>query len=159
MLGDETWRRLCDLPGLVVAASATIEHEGQIGSTREIVAGLRAIVDGAELYLENPLIQGFFADYKIDGRGEARTLALSQAPDPGLTRHAVDESAAVTAALARTTNEAAALEFCTWVYGLADEVINSVSSGGFLGIGGHRVTTAEQQYLDDLAAALGLARS
>lgn len=44
-----------------------------------------------------------------------------------------------------------------FVFGLAETVANASREGGFLGIGGKRVSEAEQAALDELAATLALA--
>ena len=46
-------------------------------------------------------------------------------------------------------------EYKAWVMAIAKDVANSAKEGGFLGVGGERVSGGEQKALSDIRAALG----
>lgn len=152
---EAEWLRLRELPSRIVACAATVEHDGGLSSARELMAGLHAILYGGQVLRDNPLVQAVFDDYKREGQGEALTLALSQAPPPDLRQQTLDDAALAGAMAWRLAPEDAEI-FAVWLLSLAEDVTAAATTGGFLGFGGRRVTSAESAFLDALSAALGI---
>ncbi|MGI8475166.1 MAG: hypothetical protein ACR2OO_02145, partial [Thermomicrobiales bacterium] len=153
----EQWALVAELPSRIVAAAATIETADGSGSTREVLAGLQGILQGAQLLRDNAIVDAVFDRYKTDGQGEALTLALSQSPPADLAASTLAQARAAAALLADRADLMADLpEFFLWLVGLADEIVAIATTGGFLGFGGRRVTGAETAFVGGLKAALGV---
>jgi hypothetical protein len=48
------------------------------------------------------------------------------------------------------------VEFKHWLFTIADQVTRATKSGGFLGLGGTRVTEEEEAFLEELKVALSI---
>lgn len=69
-----------------------------------------------------------------------------------LERHVLDRLRSALAILARRASYAEVAEYKRFVYGVAEAVANAHKEGGFLGVGGSRVSEGEQAALDKIAA-------
>lgn len=160
-LTHEQLELLRSLPILVVAAAAAVDREDGQGSTGEVLAGIRGIVEGAEAAPDNELIAAAFAAYKVDGAGEAELLALSQSPPDGLYTTMLDHCRHAAARFAGGSDNWPG--FTRWLRDIAAEVVEASAVGGLpgisdlLGIGGDRVSQVESELLADLVIALGVA--
>lgn len=160
-LTDEDVALLRSLPILVAVAAASADREGGQGSTAEVLAGIRAIVEGADAAPDNGLVAAAFGAYKADGAGEAELLALSQSPPGGLYDTALERCRRAAARFGGHSDDWPGLT--RWLRDIAAAVAGASAAGGvpglssLLGIGGERVTQVESELLADLALALGVA--
>lgn len=150
------WTLLAELPVRVVAAAVAVEPAGEIGTIKELIAGLTGLASGAMASRDNSLIQVVFEIYKHEGQGEQRLLELSDHGTEHLVPETLERCQQASAILARAADPSEAEDFKKWLYGIAVEVVSAAKSGGFLGLGGRRITEAEAEFLDRLAEALGL---
>jgi hypothetical protein len=116
----------------------------------------RAKTDGAS----DELIKAVAADLAApEGRAQAtegiQTEFAGASPDQIKARaiEAVRRTAAIVDAKADPQE---AREFKTWLRSISQEVAEAAKEGGFLGIGGVRVSEAEQAALREISEALGL---
>ena len=134
----------------VVAASPS----GPIGVIKEMFAVGRSLAEGSGEDSTNDLISAVVADLKAGHRPatptesipsveEAKTLALTTCRE-------------VAALLARKAPAAEAEGFKHWLVTAAQHVAEASKEGGFLGIGGVRVSDAEKAALAEIAGALGV---
>jgi hypothetical protein len=146
----EEWAELCSAPFIAGMYVASAGEGSRAQYTQEMVAlaeGLRASVARG-----GPLAAAVAADLASRAGNRLGTGAAAASPDerPTMLRRV----ARVGATLACAGGEEAAA-YRRWVLGLAAEVAGAASDGGLLGIGGRRVSYAEQVALRELAEALG----
>lgn len=151
---------LRSLPILVAVAAASADRGDGQGSTAEVLAGIRVIVEGADGVQDNRLVAASFAAYKADGAGEAELLALSQSPPAGLYESALEHCRQAAARFGGRPDDWPGLS--RWLRDIAGAVVASSAAGGLpgisrlLGIGGERVSQVESEFLVALALALGV---
>ncbi len=153
----EEWELINSLPIEVAAAASVSDAVDGSGSTREIMTAINAFPTGAMLLRHNEIVRALFEEYKTDGRGEERLLQLSQDPPIDLVNQTIEKATAVTGILAARGDQIEAEEYRNWLSSLAAEIVFSSKAGGFLGIGGTRVTDGEHSFLTVLNDALGIA--
>jgi hypothetical protein len=153
---DDEWNIVAGLPSWVVAAAIKVEPSSGLGEVSELVNGLRILTETASLFGDESLVGQVFADYRRDGYGEAEILRLTEEWSPEYEAATVDRCRRVAALLDGRIEPMAAAEYKSWIASATRSVIESVTTGGFLGFGGERVTDSEQSYLDRVREALGL---
>lgn len=150
------WALLAELPIRVIAAAVAVEPAGELGTIKELVAGLTSLSSGAMVSRENALIQTVFEIYKHEGQGEQRALELSDQATDQIIPDTLERCRQASEVLARAADPGDAEDFKRWLYRIAEEVVAASRSGGFLGLGGQRISGAEHAFLDRLAEALDL---
>jgi hypothetical protein len=148
----EEWDSLVQLPRWVVAAASAAQRDLPHRTNAEVEAGLIASARGRETG------NTFLAEVGAD------TLRIF---DSMQTVHAIefdDHEAGIATVLQRATDvnsvlgtratPADAQAYRDWLLAVTDVVIAAARSHDFLGFGGQRITAAEQQFRDRLAAAL-----
>jgi hypothetical protein len=153
---DDEWKIVADLPSWVVAAAIKVQPSSGLGEVSELVNGLRILPDTAGLFDEESLVGQVFAEYRRDGYGEAEILRLTDDWKPEYEASAIDRCTRAAELVDSRVEPMAAAEYKSWIAGAAQSVIESVTTGGFLGFGGERVTDSEQSFLNRVRAALGL---
>jgi hypothetical protein len=156
----EEWRQLLRSVSLAGVAVTAASPSGPIGVVKEMfVAGkivARAKTDGAS----NELIKAVAADLATpEGRAQAtegiQTEFAGATPDQ-IKARAIEALRRTAAIVDAKADPQEAREFKLWLRSIAQEVAAAAKEGGFLGIGGVRVSEAEQAALREIAEALGL---
>jgi len=153
----EEWNLVSSLPIEVAAAASIADAKDGAGSTREIMTAINAFPTGAMLLRHNEIVRALFDEYKTDGQGEERLLQLSQDPPIGLIDRTIERVHEVNGFLGARGDQIEADEYRNWLSSLATEIVFTSKAGGFLGIGGTRVTEGEHSFLTVLNDALGIA--
>jgi hypothetical protein len=152
------WSVLTDIPVRVIACAITADPSSGVGAILEEVTGLTQLAHGAMQRPESELVQAVFASFKENGAGEERTLLLSQQAIDNLLPETILLARDVATLLAGRIDTDEALAYTSWLLETAESVCAAAKSGGgILGIGGKRISDAEQQFLRELEAALSLA--
>jgi len=144
------------LAGMAVTAS---EPSGLWGALKEAFASGSALAAAKSNAGSNELIKAVVADFETkEGRSavqEALRQHLAGAKTPAdAVQRSLTNLREVSAILdAKTPQDAAA--FKTWLQTISQNVAEASSEGGFLGIGGVKVSDAEKATLADIAKALG----
>lgn len=151
---DDEWELLTELPDLVVIAATSAEADGARRTVDEGLAGDRAIEAGRRS--GSALVRSVAAELWTDEEN-------SDEPQPAAVefndrRQGLADTLAkarqVAALLASRADPADAAAYKGWLGDIAETVCEAAKSGGFLGIGGEQVSSAERQFLTDLRAAL-----
>jgi hypothetical protein len=150
------WTLITEIPVRVVASAITVEESSSLGSLLEQVTGLTQLSNGALKRPESQLVQAVFAAYKYDGEGESEALELSEQWIDNLMPETILRAKQVSDVLAERVSPDEALAFKDWILETAEAICAASKTGGFLGIGGERITEKEQAFLDDLASAFGI---
>lgn len=162
---DEEWSVVSSIPQLVGAAMAGTGSSGLIGSTKEMFASVRSMMEAKKEYTSNELIQSVLpstTDPKLamaDAKAQ-RDIVMSRIKDNNV-KSAADLSGFV---LSDCTNAIAILtekespevvtEYKQWLLEVAENVANAAKEGGFLGFGGEKFSENEQKLMAELKTAL-----
>lgn len=155
-------------PNALVMATAYVEQDGFFSIRKELKAGLQAAIDGSTAFPDNQIIQRLAIEMnsvdheevdevKERASNASTTEDLVEERNPTLSRPLALQLAAESLAImeANATLEEA-VEFKYWLYSIADQVTLASKAGGFLGMGGTRVSPAEAAFLADLRQALDI---
>lgn len=149
----EEWRLLATAPFTLSLAVSAADMSGPLGLAKEGFAVAQALVETERLPTTSALVRELVADVK------ARTVkpespSADQAKD--VTSWVHGRAREVVGLLDRKAPDES-LAIRQWLHGVAVKVAEASKEGGFLGIGGVKVSEDEQRALDALAGALGLA--
>jgi hypothetical protein len=141
----EEWERIATAPAIAAMYVITAEKGG---SLRESMAVGKAYAEARKSTTGSPLLDeivsglGTVSPDRFGSQEEFRAAAVGKVSD-------------ARAMLAAKADEAEVGAYRDFVLAVAQRVAEADKSGGFLGIGGERVTAAESAAIDELRAALG----
>jgi hypothetical protein len=150
----EEWKALVGAMPMVGMAVAVASPSGPIGLVKEMMSIGMAIADVLRNGSPTPLINAMIEDLK------ARNTK-PEAP-AGIATPAEAEAAALAALknvseiVGRKCGLAEATAYKQWLLALGHRVAEASNEGGFLGIGGVRVSDAEKAALGRIAASLNI---
>ncbi len=153
---QEEWTLLLDVPPAIGTA---IMHAGRsgLGSMKEAMALASGILGAREGYDGNELIDSLVNARLKDGeKSEIETLNspyVGQEPDE-ILKDAVDKCREVVALLREKATAQETDDFIHWSVSVAERVANAAKEGGFLGIGGERVSEEEARAIAAVRKAL-----
>ena len=150
----EEWELITRAPFMAAMAVVASSPSGLIGFVKEMFAVGSALQEVAREGSSNELISALVADVKAGHRPAAPT----ESPEDGPEAKALGLKTCrdVSALLARKAPGPEAEGFKRWLLSTAQRVAEAAKEGGFLGIGGVRVSEAETAALTELAGALGV---
>lgn len=152
---SEEWQDLTQAP-LAASLYIVLAAPSLFGSFGETFAATRQLVEGAQQSTGNELLDAIL--------GEFKELGTARAAQPDLEGH---DPAAIKAQLSgllqnavglldRKATPAEASAVKKWLYEIAEKTASASKEGGFLGIGGERVSGEETAALQELAATFGV---
>lgn len=152
----EEWTLLLDVPPAIGTA---VMHAGKsgLGSMKEAMALAGGILGARDGYEGNELIESL-----VNARlknGEKSTIETLHSPYVGLQPNEIleDTIGKCQAAANLLSERATAHEaegFINWSLSIAEKVANAAKEGGFLGIGGERVSEEEANAISAIRKAL-----
>ena len=154
----DEWTKILQSTMLAGMAVTAAEPSGLFGTLKEAFASSSALAAAKTNAGSNELIKAVVADFETkEGRSSVQE-ALRQNFKGAKPADAVQRSLAnlreVSAILdAEAPQDAAA--FKSWLRTISQSVAEASSEGGFLGIGGVKVSDAEKATLADISKALG----
>jgi hypothetical protein len=156
----EEWERLTDLPKLAALAAMAAEQSGAVTSTRELWGAIAEMARARQnAYRENELIQDVLAAITAgdDSTGLEMSLANtgSEAVISEAVRQSLELAREVDVALTTRATPEEAVQYRAWIVAIA-RAGSEAARGGLFGLRGEMVTPAEERYVTDLAAALGM---
>ena len=152
---DVEWGLLVGLPQSVVVAVTSAEADGGRRTQAEGLAGIEAIAAGRDSgsALVHDVATEVVAQTGDPERGEAPPPIEFTDRAAGLAG-VLDRAREASKLLSAKAAPGEAAAYRHWLMTIAEQVAAAAKSGGFLGIGGDRVSPAERKFLDDLAAVL-----
>jgi hypothetical protein len=157
---DAEWDLLTHMPRMAAFGAMAAEEGGPVTATRELWASMMELAQAARTkYPNNPLIQEVTrAISRPDDDDEMPMTGWNPNSGGELGRAIVEKTLAtaprVRELLARRATPEDAAAYTAWVLGIARAGVGA-AGGGLFGLGSPPVTASEEQYLKDLAAALG----
>jgi hypothetical protein len=155
---DEEWARLGRAPLLAGLAISLADPGGPVELVKESRAALKTVLEAAREASVGQFVQSVADD--VAGKARRRENPLAGfAPD---RRRAHDEILAELRSVYALLVEKAAPEdvddFAEWIRTASQRSALAAKEGGFLGIGGTRVSEREEQMLESLGEAFGVPR-
>lgn len=151
----EEWKLLLDVPPAVGTA---VMHAGKsgLGTAKESLAMVNSIMR-ADTQFSGELVRSLTeARCKNGERSEIETLGspyAGQAPED-ILRDTLKRCRQVVALLAKKVSEEEANEYVDWTLEVGENVAAAAKEGGFLGIGGERVSAEEKKAMSAIEKAL-----
>jgi hypothetical protein len=150
----EEWELLTRGPFVAAMAVVAASPSGPIGVIKELSAVGRVLQEASQSGETNALINALVSDVKA-GYRPSGTTEQGQQPEE-IKDLALKTCQEVVALLARKAPAPEAEGFKRWLLMAAQQAAEASKEGGFLGIGGVRVSAAEQAVLTELAGMLGV---
>jgi hypothetical protein len=152
----EEWQQLILAPQIASMVVMLASPSGPVGAIKELVAASKLLVEAIQTNTGNALIDAVAADLKemVEKKEKLPPPALSK--DPNEARSQCLQACRDLAALLDQKAPDDAEGYKQWVYQAARRTSEASKEGGFLGIGGVRVSEAEVAALKQVAEALGI---
>ena len=164
---DEEWFLVRGTPSMIGSAVAQAGRSGIGGTMKEVMANVQTIMAGKSDYPDNALIQSIIGEQVFADRAEAKEamqeqmqMARSKMAERGiksaeaLADAAVEDCQAVMALLNERATASEVEGYKSWMMAVAHAVSEAAKEGGFLGIGGERVSDSEEAIIGRISAAL-----
>ena len=154
----EEWTKILESVMLAGMAVSAAEPSGLWGLLREGVASGSALAAAKSDSGSSELIKAVVAEYETsEGRSsvqEALRKRFAGAKPADVVQRSLESLREVSAILAaKAPGDAPA--FKAWLNSISEKVAEASSEGGFLGIGGVKVSDKEKATLSDISKALG----
>ena len=138
-----------------------------LGTIKEMLANSKAYISGLKEYPNNEIITGVLPNIadglkeSMSNAKEVRKQAMERLKQKNITSTEglrdllLEDSKKVAAILAEKATPDEAREYKKWSMSIAENVAKAAKEGGFLGIGGTRVSDGEIEAFAQIADALG----
>jgi hypothetical protein len=158
----DEWKALLMAPFMAGLAVAAASPSGPIGVLREMFAVGKILAETKSQAQppggpHNELLQALVADLaSADGRAQIDAAGLRGLGSEQAKTHALDACRALATIVDRKASRDEAEGVKRWLVTIAQRVAEAAKEGGFLGVGGTRVSHAEVAAIRDVASALGV---
>ncbi|MDP9346634.1 MAG: hypothetical protein M3P44_13135 [Actinomycetota bacterium] len=152
---DEEWNRLGRAPLVAALAISIADPGGPIEVLRESGAALRTIAEAASDGRYGAFVTAVAADTAAKTKRRENPLGGFRPSGSEARDQILDELRRVEALLVAKADETEADEFREWLRISAQRSAMAAREGGFLGIGGERVSEREQEMLGQLGEIFG----
>jgi len=152
----EEWTKVLESIMLAGMAVSAADPSGLLGTVKEALASKSALAASKREAGSNELINAVIADLETkEGRSAIQNACKHVGAKPAdIVHHSLDNLRQVSAIL-DTKAPHDAVAFKAFLCGISQKVAEAATEGGFLGLGGVRVSDAEKATLADIAKALG----
>ncbi len=148
------WQVLRQAPVRVGLAVSLAAPAGMTGLIKELYALARALHEGPETVPQNQLVAAVVASLGQRSGGSGGPQAMNRDELEDERQAALDSCREVADLLRRKAEADEAQGFKDWLLHLGLRVAEASREGGFLGIGGKKVSAAEKALLEEIKAAL-----
>jgi len=146
----EEWKTISTAPVLAGLLVSVSDMSGPVGITKEALAVAKAVGESAA-NKSNELIKAVAESFSASGGKPSLPTLPGDRAD---IRNNLIETCKLAAAVIAQKSPAEVEEYKRWLVTLAQRTAQASKEGGFLGIGGTRVSDAESAAVNELAAAL-----
>lgn len=156
------WKILTEIPVQISRAVIAASPSGAIGTAKEVIA-MRNCMQETLKGATNPLLKTLYQ--QLQGKETIEDLwnqagqAFSDRWDATNVRQTALKACQQAAVLLKKVSPQEAESYKEFVYLTAQKVAEAAPEGGFMGMGGERVSEPERVLLKDVASALGLQRA
>lgn len=152
---EDEWARLGRAPLVAGMAISLADPGGPIEAVKESAAALRTLVEAARDSGAGEFVQAIAQDASARAQRRENPWAGFKPDRRNPLPEVLDELRAVNALLLGKATPQEVTEFREWLKAAAQRVALAAREGGFLGVGGERVSEREQQMLDTLGEIFG----
>jgi hypothetical protein len=152
---DEEWARLGRAPLLAATAISLSDPGGPIEAVKELGAASRTLIEAAREGGSGDFVQSVAQDVTAKAERRENPMADFKLDRSRAREQILDELRAVHALLAEKATPEEVAEFGEWIRMASQRAALAAKEGGFLGIGGERVSEREQQMLETLGEIFG----
>ena len=155
------WDLLTDLPRITALGATAAEEGGPVASTRELWAGMMELAETARTrFPDNELIRDVMRSVSRPEDDDELPMTgwkpdNSEKLSGTIVKNSLETARRAREVLARRSTAEEAAEYMEWVLGIA-RASSQAARTGLFGLSGEPMTAAEEQYLTDLSAALGV---
>jgi hypothetical protein len=147
---DDEWTRLERAPLLAGVAVSLADPGGPIEAVKESAAALRTLLEAARAGGHGELVHALAQDVADKAQRRENPLAGFKPDRRNAQQEVLEELRAVNALLLEKAAPEEVTDYREWLKAAAQRVALAAKEGGFLGIGGERVSEREQQMLETL---------
>ena len=158
---------LTTTPTQIGTVMAFAEEGSGLGTIKEIFASSKSFINGLKEYPDNEIITGILPSVSnlkeaMGQSKEMRTKAVSRLKELNvnssdqLRAQLIADCKAVVSILDEKASPEEAREYKEWAMSIAENVAKAAKEGGFLGMGGTRVSSGEKAAFAQIADALGI---
>ncbi len=164
---EDEWFLLSSTPALIGASMSAADSSGVIGTVKEMTASMRATVSAQKDFTNSELIQALLkrsenwdeakeklSDYREKTKDKLEQSNIKSA-DQLQTQMLEDVQQCVALVDEKCSAEDARI-YKEWSLKVADAVAAAAKEGGFLGIGGTRISENEKVLLAKVQSTLGI---
>ena len=154
----DEWAQLRLAPALLSAGVAAADPSGIFATVKEASAGMQSMIASLKSRGELELFAAMAADGSLPGMPDPKLLVGEGSRDAQrqqLKRSALERAKAAADVVARKASPAEAEAYRDLLVEVAQKAAHASKEGGFLGIGGVRVSDDEQAYVDEVKRAVG----
>jgi membrane-bound lytic murein transglycosylase B len=156
----EEWTKILESTMLAGMAVSAAEPSGLLGALKEAVASSSTLAKAKSDPGANELVKAVVSDFETkEGRTAVQEALRQQLAGAKKPADVVERSLANLKEVSAILNAKApqdAAGFKAWLQTMSENVAEASSEGGFLGIGGVKVSDAEKATLADISKALGM---
>ena len=152
----EEWTTLLRTPLMAAMVLVAASPSGPLGVARELVAAGRVLAETRRREVDNAIAEAVSAELGDRTADHPRAPEIQGMSTDQVRQHALGVLRDAVGILYRKADEAETEGFKRWLYSIAVEVAHAAREGGFLGIGGPRVSEEEAAALRQMRWALGL---
>jgi hypothetical protein len=159
----EEWKLILRAPLMAGLAIVAASPSGPLGVLREMFAVGKLVSETKTRAegtggLSNELLRSLVAELSsADARAQLDLADLRALPPQQLQGHALEACRALASLVDRKASKEEAEGVKRWLVAIAQRTADAAKEGGFLGIGGTRVSENETAAIRDVARALGVA--
>lgn len=151
---EQEWATVKRAPVLAGLAVSLADPGGPLGAVKESMSAMTTVVGAVRTPTGSALVDAVAADI-ADGAKQRQTPLGDFRPSPQDAAGAVfGELEKANGIVGAKANPEEATAYRGWLLSIAQHAAEAAKEGGFLGIGGERVSGPEQQMLDKLKATL-----
>jgi hypothetical protein len=156
---DEQWARLGRAPLVAGLAISFADPGGPIEAIKESSASLKTLLEAARDGGYGAFVQSIAQDVAEKAQRRENPMAGFKPEGRRAREDILDELRAVHALLQEKATPEELADFREWLRVAAQRAALAAKEGGFLGIGGERVSDREQEMLETIGEIFGVARS
>jgi hypothetical protein len=153
----DEWNLLRSVPPILAAAVSTSDPSGLFGSLKEAAGGMKGMVGALKESEGIELAAELLADKSFPGLPDPKSMLGEGSREQQvahLRKTSIDRAREAIDLLGGKATPEEVAAYKNMLVKVATSAANAAKEGGFLGIGGERVSAAEQGYLDELKGTL-----
>ena len=154
----DEWAQLRLAPALVSSGIAAADPSGIFSTIKEASAGMQSMLASLKSGGDLELFAAMAADGSLPGMPDPKTLVGEGSRDEQrqhLKKAVLERAKAAAELVASKASPAEAAAYRNLLVEVAQKAANASKEGGFLGIGGVRLSENEQAFIEEIKRAVG----